>query len=239
MNTYKNSSQLKSLAKGQLLGKYNTVISALLAVKAIEFLVVLLTASFTNTSTTAGLVLSLIISFIIELLTGVLEYGETLFYLNVTCKPSAQLTDIVAGFQTHPDKSVALKFYLTLMTTVPMIPAIICVYFYTITHSAPLFLLSCMTLVAGYGISIYLYLTYSQVFYIMIDFGHIDFSTRELLRRSKDLMNGHRGRLLYIWASFIPLMLVGLFSCGIAYLWLYPYIKSTLTNFYLDIVKVR
>lgn len=238
MNTYKNSSQLKSMAKGQLLGKYSTVISALLAVQAIEFLVVIVTTSFTS-ATTAGLILSFAIAFIIELLTGVLDYGETLFYLNVTCNQSPQVADVLAGFKRHPDKSVALKFFLTVYKFVPLLPAMVCIYLYEISESAPLFLLACLALIVGYGAVIYLSLTYSQVYYILIDFNHMDYPVTEILKRSSHIMRGHKGRLFYIWVSFLPLLLVGLFSCGIAYLWLIPYMKSTMTNFYLDIVKVK
>ena len=53
---------------------------------------------------------------------------------------------------------------------------------------------------------------------------------------SRRIMKGHRARLFYIQVSFLPLALLCMFTMGIGLLWLYPYMNSTLTHFYLDLM---
>lgn len=239
MNKTKTSSQLKSLAKGQLLGNYTNVISAYLCIKVIEVLFGLVALTFSSTRSLAGALLYLGVSFIIELLTGILDLGETFFFLNITCNKTTSISDIFYGFKKHPDKPIAIKFFVTILCSLPTIPFIIFAFIYITNPSASLFVFCCILFIAGYGCSIFFALMYSQVFYVFLDFEHLNQSALELLAKSKDLMKGHKARLFYIWISFIPLFLVGFMSCGIAFLWLLPYVKSTMTNFYLDIIQSK
>ena len=50
-------------------------------------------------------------------------------------------------------------------------------------------------------------------------------------------MVGHKGRLFYIYVSFLPLLLVAMLSCGIGLLWLIPYMNATQTEFFLDLIQ--
>ncbi|MDE7249064.1 MAG: DUF975 family protein, partial [Lachnospiraceae bacterium] len=92
-------------------------------------------------------------------------------------------------------------------------------------------------LVAGRFIQIFVNLLLSQIYYLMLDFP--EYSGSELLRLAPKLIKGHKARLLYIMVSFFPLILLCVLSCGIGYLWVYPYIQTTYANFYLDLVQKR
>ena len=50
---------------------------------------------------------------------------------------------------------------------------------------------------------------------------------------------GYSGRLFYIELSFLPLFLLGLISCCLPILWIYPYMEAVKANFYLDLMKKR
>lgn len=63
------------------------------------------------------------------------------------------------------------------------------------------------------------------------------YSARELLSMSRKLMIGNKVRLFYIYLSYMPLLLLGILSCGIALLWIIPYMNATLAEFYMDIVR--
>ena len=54
---------------------------------------------------------------------------------------------------------------------------------------------------------------------------------------SRKLMSGNKIRLFYIFLSFVPLLLLGLLSCGIALLWVSPYMNATLAEFYMSIIN--
>ena len=71
----------------------------------------------------------------------------------------------------------------------------------------------------------------------MLDFPQ--YSAKELFQMSLRLMKGNIGRLFYLEISFLPLILLSFLSCGIALLWISPYMDATLANFYLDLVKKK
>lgn len=52
-------------------------------------------------------------------------------------------------------------------------------------------------------------------------------------------MSGNKGRLFYIYLSYIPFLFLGTLSCGIALLWVIPYMNATLAEFYMDIIRNR
>ena len=100
-----------------------------------------------------------------------------------------------------------------------------------------LFLIYVIFYLAGTIISIYVSLMLSQVFYLMLDFP--EYTASQLLKMSIRLMKGSKGRLFYIQLSFLPLILLSFLSCGIALLWIYPYMQATYANFYLDLIKKK
>jgi hypothetical protein len=42
-----------------------------------------------------------------------------------------------------------------------------------------------------------------------------------------------------MYLSFVPLMLLSVFTLGIALVWVVPYMKMTAADFYLDLMSVR
>jgi uncharacterized membrane protein len=87
------------------------------------------------------------------------------------------------------------------------------------------------------GISVYFFvsLVFSQAFFLLLDFE--DKSAMELLAKSHLVMNGHKKRLFLLWLSFVPLLLVSVFTCCIGFIWVVPYIKVALANFYMDLMQ--
>lgn len=229
-----SSAQLKSIAKGQLLGKYGSAIAAEVSATAIIFLASLLCSALTDQTSTAGLILACIISFILEILSGIFYVGLARFYLNLVCDRPHPVSDIFYGFHAHADKAIAIRFFICLLELFCMLPAFLCLFFYTQTESALLFLCGCILAAVG-GIALaYFRLVYSQVYYIMLDFP--DLSIRDILRTSRCTMKGNKGRLFYITVTLLPYYLLCFISCGIALLWVTPYRQTICTNFYLDLM---
>jgi len=75
--------------------------------------------------------------------------------------------------------------------------------------------------------------SYSMSFYILAD--NPEMSGKEALDASKELMNGHKMELFVLYLSFIPWFLLTAVTCGIAGIYVMPYMNATITNFYLDI----
>ena len=71
----------------------------------------------------------------------------------------------------------------------------------------------------------------------MLDFP--DYTVKQLLRSSMQIMNGHKGRLFYLQVSFIPLTMLAVLTCGIGMLWLGPYMQTTYACFFLDLMNPK
>lgn len=82
---------------------------------------------------------------------------------------------------------------------------------------------------------IILMLCLSQSYYILYD--NEDMPLGDIFRLSMDMMEGHKADYLLLCVSFIGWAFAGLFTLGILYLWLIPYIGVSLVNFYDKIKK--
>ena len=80
------------------------------------------------------------------------------------------------------------------------------------------------------------YYRYYMAKYIMAEDTSV--GVMEAIRRSKEMMNGYKGKLFVLQLSFIGWALLCGLTLGIGYLWLLPYMRSTETAFYLELSKI-
>lgn|SRR3712207_4042604 len=76
-------------------------------------------------------------------------------------------------------------------------------------------------------------LSYSQVYFILND--NPDMSANQAITLSRQMMNGYKGKLLMLHLSFIGWAILCTLTFGIGYLWLTPYIHTSLAKFYEEI----
>jgi uncharacterized membrane protein len=78
-------------------------------------------------------------------------------------------------------------------------------------------------------------LSYSMTFFILADDHAID--PREAIRKSKELMAGHRWKLSCLAGRFTGWFLLGILTLGVGFIWIGPYFMTTMALFYDDIRK--
>lgn len=76
-------------------------------------------------------------------------------------------------------------------------------------------------------------LGYAMVPFILED--EPDLSAEDTLRRSYEMMYGHKWDLFVLYLSFIGWWILCLFTLGIGFFFLKPYVKATVAAFYEDI----
>lgn len=77
-------------------------------------------------------------------------------------------------------------------------------------------------------------LAYSQSQFIvkdMVDSGQ-EVDATEAIRKSRQLMNGHKGEYFLLQLTFIGWAMLGCLSLGIGFLWISPYIRVTNAKYY-------
>ena len=237
MNNFKSSSELKAKAKGIMLGKYGTAISAFLTVELIVFLIQLFVSGIVNTNTVIGNIIYYCVMFIMQLIAAIFALGQSRLYMNISCNFPYTVGDVFYGFSAHPDKVIMIQFLLLLMEGLCMAPAIIAYVLYmTLQIPILMLLISIFSVIGGIGVCI-IALSYSQINYLILDFPQ--YSALEIMKLSKKLMKGYKGKLFYMIVSFLPLILLSFITCCVGYLWVIPYIDATSAQFYLELIRVR
>lgn len=136
-------------------------------------------------------------------LSGPLTLGTVYIYLNLTRGIEPDVNVLFAGFQCFVDTLV-----LTLLIGV-----------FT-------FLWSLLFVVPG----IIKAISYSQAYYILAE--HPEMSGKEALDASIEIMDGHKMDYFVLMLSFLPWIFLSGITCGIAMLYVEPYMSATFVNFY-------
>lgn len=76
-------------------------------------------------------------------------------------------------------------------------------------------------------------LSYAMVFYILADDPNL--KPQDVLARSKEMMDGYKLKLFYLFLRFLLLAILCVLTLGIGFLWLIPYIHITMAKFYDDL----
>jgi uncharacterized membrane protein len=188
-------------------------------------------------STIAEIIVYYLIMILLSLLAAVFASGQIYMYLNVSCGRPIVINDAFHGFSFHPEKAILIELFLMLITSLPALPAAIFYFFWRSGHGSGFVVAFSALICAAIIIIVMLYLTYSQAFYLMYDFPQ--YTVKQLLKTSRRKMKGNKGRFFYMNVSFIPLILLGILSFGIGFLWIEPYITSAQTEFFMDVMQNR
>lgn len=230
------SKELKAMARTQLSGKFSIYIAAFLLYLLIDFSAnSVVTFAFSTSSSLIRLtmgqqIVQVIITFIISLIMTVLQLGFYKMYLDGARNYPVRMGDLFFGFGHHPDRILLMALAEAAILLLPLLPGIIFLY---LGFGTSMVIAAGFLLLAGVIIDIYLMLCFGLSMFLMADYE--DLGPIQVLKESKKLMRGHKGRLLYINLSFMGLMFLGVISCYIGLLWVSPYIYMTLTNFYRDV----
>lgn len=234
MNHYKSSTELKNLAKDKLTGKYGSAILVIFLVHVITFVVSNI-ISMVIPATTAGFFLNLVVTLAVSAILGVFNAGTALFFLNAACGQPYSLNNLLYGFREQTNKCLAISSVLALVSFVCLTPYQIFTTFYLHTLSLNWMMAALLSMAVGMVIYVPISLALSQSFYLILDYPSL--TAMETLKMSIRVMKGHKGRLFYIQVSFLPLMLLCVFTCCIGFLWVIPYMQMTSTFFFLDLMN--
>ncbi len=242
MNRFKSSAELKASAREHLLGHYSTAIGAYVITACLIGIVTVAVSLIVDIRTVIGTIIYYAVMFLVSVLTGLFTSGSCYLYLKIICGRPVSVGDLFYGFQLCPDKAITIQAWITLITYVASLPQIVLTYkltAYAVSFQTDkmlsLMLPYSLSLIFSGIVTIMLELLYAQAFFLLHDFPH--YTARELLKKSRRLMVHHKGRLFYLYVSFLPLMFLGILSFGLALLWVLPYMAATEAEFFLDLIR--
>lgn len=183
-------SELKARAKQSLKGKWGIAIGTMLV---------------------ASLIIG-VAGFVVVgplILTGVLEVGLAIVFLEIIRNWQCEFGDMFKGFNNFGTNCLAgilVGIYTALWSLLFVIPGIVKVY------------------------------SYSMTTYILAD--HPEMSSNEAITASRRMMDGHKGQLFVLHLSFIPWLLLCGITFGLAGFYVFPYMQATEAAFY-DALKAQ
>lgn len=216
MHEINSSAQLKASARNALTGHYSF------------FIIILLMAS-------------LIASFfyalppVASLLMNLFFFHICRIYLLTFHGEKASIRDLFLG-NTERAKEIQTIYaacILTLIQFLCMLPSNLLSMAATKTGNASVFLLYCIALAFGITLYGYIYLSLFPIYFLVSDCPAE--SIAETMKMAVFISKGHRFRLFYLMASFLPLVLLSMLSFGIGLFWVIPYMQATLTYYYLNL----
>lgn len=143
------------------------------------------------------------------LLCGALELGVTIYFFNLRRKPEfAEINNVFEGFK-----------YFT---------SSLCIY---IIRNIFVFLWSLLLIVPGIIKSI----SYTMSYFVFLD--NKKLSANDCIKKSKELMKGHKWEYFVLYLSFIGWFLLGLLTFGIGLFWVDAYFYTAKMNFYEKILN--
>ena len=134
---------------------------------------------------------------------GPIETGLALIFMKLSYRDRAEIGDLFAPFQNFVNTFFA-GFLVTIFT---------CLW-------------SLLLIVPGIVKSI----AYSQTFFIMNE--HPEYTGREAITASRQMMNGHKWEYFVLELSFIGWFLLSSITFGLLLFYVMPYYQATMAEFY-------
>ena len=175
-----------------------------------------------------------VISFIgVFVLIPPIELGLTKVYMDITYGKPAQVATLFSGFSQFGQSIltylllIGLSLLVSILTLLPFI--VLLVLGIEVDSIGMVYGAAVWYFVA----IIFLYyfaLGFSFIFYIMAE--EPELSALDIVKTSWRMIKGHRWDYIILTLSFLPWILLGAVTLGIAMIWVAPYIQLTFINFY-------
>lgn len=248
METKLPISAYKERAKEQLLGHYSVATLSVFLIFAIVYgiTMVLMIALMTYTipaslnqsvalpnNSFKMFVIDEVIALVLSLITNLFTTGFVYVCMQISYGKKVSVGDTFYVFKHNPDKILILSFIMTVISVIFTLPSMLLQYMQPINESGRNFLIWSVCYVFGMVASIIVGLIFGMCYMIFLD--DCERPVLECLSMSYKMMRGNKWRLFCLQLSFIGYIILGIFSVGIGYLWLVPYMNTSLVNFYRDL----
>lgn len=230
----KTCRQLKTAARGNLIGNYRITMGAFVIVMLLGTIIEIPFSRLVNgaATPTTNYIIYYIAEFLIAILSGVLQIGLFRIHLSIARKKECNVSDVFCCFKSRTDRYILGYLLVFAVSLIGMLPALYVYFFCDLTLAKLPLIIGLLLLSLVF--SVFINIVLALVFFVMLD--NEDMSIVQCFKKAVGLMKGNKGRLFYIYLSFIGMWLLVVLSLGIGYLWVEPYMIQTYTMFYLDVI---
>lgn len=231
-------SELKVLAKKSLDGYYSLLAGALVLISFLSGIGGALSVMLFQGNSMFDLVMSQIFSLIISVVMSVFSAGVYYMFLNVSRGKKTSMQDVTYLFYHHPDRIIVVSLIVTVVQYLLMLPSMIMNY--RMDVSANLLevlqqsLLVSLVMFVGIVVAQLVTMPIAFGYYLLID--DVEMNATDALKKSMQMMKGNYGRYIYMQLSFLGLMILGVLTLYVGFIWIMPYMQMTEIEFYREIL---
>lgn len=226
--------ELKRIARGNLQGHFLELIRALvfcdLIVSLIETPFSMMTNDVPFSPTNSIYYIAILL---ITIVSVVLTVGQYCLHLRIARNGELHLSELFYPLRYDANRLImteAILFVIRLIGLAPIIGAIAIVSFY---EGLEMYLIAIVLALLGCLLTLYIEVTLGLIYFVLID--NEELSGIACIKKSLRMVKGYKCRLLYLFASFLGISTLMLFTFGLAILWIQPYMMQTTTLFYMDV----
>lgn len=228
----------KRYAKDSLNGNWGVSMAGMLAVAAVSFIGSIMSVELFPGNTIFSLALGQIFSFIFSLIAIVFRAGYNYMLLNEARGKEFSLGNILYLFHNQPDRVLIAGFAVSILDMIAQIPFYYVVYMTdqgsTLEQQVAWVQMTMAMFVLSLVLNVILTVPFVLAFYLLTD--DPEMGGMEALKTSAHLMKGNILKYWLMMLSFVPLLILSVFTMYIGLLWLLPYMYMTETVFYMDIM---
>ena len=195
--------ELKAKARKSLEGKYGQAILMAIVLGIITGLPQVLTFIFRNSGDTTVSIIQIVVTVLTAVLTSFFLLGNVNFYLKLSRGEDVTWKELFSK----------TNLWLVCLCATILVNALTALW-------------TLLLIIPG----IIAALSYSMTHYILAD--NENMTAMEALKKSKEMMDGHKMDYFMLCLSFLGWAILGVFTFGLLYLWLGPYMSTAQANFY-------
>lgn len=233
-----NRKYWKSYAKEFLQGKWGTAILCMLAAPLMNTLGLMAANGLFPGTDFLSWILGEAFLLIVSLLSMIVSTGYNYMLLNMARGREYRILDLVCMFRKGSDGVLTAGLIMSVIDTVLMVP-----FYYLVNTTEPAGTTAAafyewmqpimLAMAAATLLSVLVKLPFAMAFYVLAD--EPEMKGIQALKESMKLMKGHIFQYFVLQISFLPLMVLSLFTFYIGLLWLMPYMYGSFTAFYMDV----
>ncbi|EOS25632.1 hypothetical protein C806_01759 [Lachnospiraceae bacterium 3-1] len=231
----RTSAELKRLARENLVGHWGLMIGAVLLLSLIMF-AVLIPFYFLFFISGGGYVqlgAYLVAALIVGIVSVIMQCGISRMQIGFARNQETGIGMLFGEFVRRPDRYIVGILIMIGVELLCILPGTVCLSVGVAAELVPACVIGAVLYLAGTVLMVMFTFRFSLVFFLLID--NLQMGAVTAFRESARWMNGNKGRLFYIYLSYIGWGILGILSCGLGMLWISPYMNQTLVSFYLDV----
>ncbi len=179
-----------------------------------------------------------VVSFLMQIMIAVFEIGKKKYFVDLSEKGDAPLLTLFVAFRGNVPTILGAACLIEMIRYAFTLPSVILSYYNPISLQNPKESAVIIGLIfLGYLLGYLATIPFFPLLYLIGDFRSMP--AGKAIRMSFWLMKGNFWRYIGFCISLIPMILLGILSFGIAFLWISPFLQSSFAEFYLDLLKQK